>query len=253
MIPPPRSGRESPGADRVSLARVLSKFGVVSRSVGEGWIMAGRVSVNGRTVRNPALRVDPRRDRIAVDGSVVRPFRWFTLAMNKPVGVVTTRSDERGRPTVYGLLPEGLPAVFPVGRLDRESSGLLLFTNDTRLGEGLTSPRGGVPKTYRVVLDRPFRAADVRALGKGMVVDGVEYGPASAVPGPAPEEWLVTITEGKNRQIRRMLDALGYEVRALQRISIGGLSLGALAPGETRVLSAAEVAGLKAFLRTGDP
>lgn len=229
----------------MSLARVLSKFGVVSRRVGEGWITAGRVSVNGKIVRNPAVRVDPRADRIAVDGAAVRASRFVYLAMNKPAGLVTTRSDERGRPTVYGLLPEGGPAVFPVGRLDRESSGLLLFTNDTRLGEGLTSPRSRVPKTYRVVLDAPLPAGDVRALKKGMVVDGVAYRSAGVVPGSTPEEWLVTITEGKNRQIRRMLAALGREVRDLRRISIGGLMLGGLAPGQVRRLTPQEVADLK--------
>lgn len=225
---------------------------MVSRRVGEGWITAGRVSVNGRTVRNPAVRVDPRADRIAVDGAVVRPSRFLYLAMNKPAGVVTTRSDERGRPTVYGLLPGGLPAVFPVGRLDRESSGLLLFTNDTRLGEALTSPRSRVPKTYKVVLDAPLRAADIRALNAGMVVDGVEYGSARVASGETLEEWLVTITEGKNRQIRKMCAALGREVRSLERISVGGVGLGGLAAGGVRRLSSAELESLRRALHAAD-
>ncbi len=140
----------------VSLARALSKLGVLSRSQAEQAIIDKRVSVNGKIIINPSLRCSMDDDRIEIDGKPVRQTSFVYIVMNKPVGIVTTRSDERGRKTVYDLLGDVGQWIFPVGRLDKDSSGLLLFTNDHRLGERLTNPDSKVPKTYIVTLDKPL-------------------------------------------------------------------------------------------------
>jgi len=225
----------------VSLARALSKLGYTSRSLAEEMIRAGRVRLNGAVEHNPSRRCDPASDRISVDGSLVREETMITLALHKPVGVVTTRSDERGRRTVYDLVGERGKWVFPVGRLDKDTSGLLLLTNDHRLGEELTNPHAKVPKTYRVELDRPLSPDDAALLRKGLTLDGVRLLPArvTILGGPIVE---LIIREGKNRQIRRMCASLDYTVRSLVRVKIGAFSLGSLKPGEVRVLSKAEIA-----------
>jgi pseudouridine synthase len=171
--------------------------------------------------------------------------------MHKPRGVVTTRSDERGRRTVYDLLPKSLPRVFPLGRLDKDSSGLLLFTNDTRFGERITNPLGMTPKCYSVELDRPLREKDRAAFARGLrLEDGTRCRPARVEHGGAPASYLITITEGKNRQVRRMCASLGYAVRVLERVGIGTVRLGSLPEGGVRSLTPGEVTSL---VRAGTP
>jgi 23S rRNA pseudouridine2605 synthase len=229
----------------VSLARLLSKFGVTSRTQAAAAIAGGRVSVNGAVVRSPDRWVDPRTDRVMLDGRLLRSRTHVYYAMHKPAGVVTTRSDERGRATVYDLLPPGAPWVFPVGRLDKETSGLLVLTNDTRLGEHLTDPGRHVPKTYLVCCDRPLAVPHRREMEKGMEVDrGERLLPAVIAPSPDGNACEVTIREGKNRQVRRMFESFGYTVITLHRTRIGSLSLGTLAAGEVRPLLPREVEAL---------
>ena len=155
----------------VSLARALSKLGVLSRSQAEEAVRQRRVSVNGKIITNPSYRCSMDDDRIEIDGKPVRQPAFLYIVMNKPVGVVTTRSDERGRKTVYDLLGDAGQWIFPVGRLDKDSSGLLLFTNDHRLGERLTNPNSKVPKTYIVTLDKPLNENDASVMQKGMMLD----------------------------------------------------------------------------------
>ena len=166
------------------------------------------------------------------------------IALHKPAGYVTTRTDPQGRKTVYDLLPKLDRFVFPVGRLDKETSGLLIFTDDHRLGEALTNPDGHVPKTHEVVVDRLPDEQGFAALRRGLDIGkGETTRPAVIVPlgGSSERPRLrIRINEGKNRQIRRMLSAVGLSVRSLSRVAIGGLHLGALAPGAHRVLSARE-------------
>jgi len=251
----------------VSLARALSKFGVCSRSEAERWIAAGRVAVAGRVCREPRRFVDPSRDRVAVDGQPVGDETpRVVIAFHKPVGLVTTRVDPGGRPTVYDALSGVGRWVFPVGRLDRDSSGLLILTNDHRLGERLTSPDAHVPKTYHArVRGVPEREA-LRALREGLTLDdGTETRPARVrelgslrgargAPGleaAAASTWLeLVLTEGKNRQVRRMCAAVGHEVLELVRVRIGRLGLGTLAPGEWRELAPPELRALLADRRT---
>jgi 23S rRNA pseudouridine2605 synthase len=205
-------------------------------------IEEGRVTVNGAVVRTPARWIDPRRDRVAVDRRLLRSGQRVYLALHKPAGYVTTRSDELHRPTVYDLLPQGHPWVFPVGRLDRDTTGLLLFTNDTRFGEAITGPGGGVPKTYQVGLDRPLSAADKRTMEQGMKVPGLGMLKQAEIEKTGePGFWEITLHEGRNRQVRRMFETLGYTVEALHRVSIGPIHLGTLAPGKVRPLTSREI------------
>jgi pseudouridine synthase len=197
-------------------------------------------------VTAPQRRLDPGRALVTVDGlRVGDDAERVVLALHKPAGYITSRLDPGGRPTVYALIAEVDRWVFPVGRLDRDSSGLLLLTNDHRLGQRLTDPEHHVPKTYHVRVDGVPDQAALRALREGVPLgDGTLSRPAGVTPLGAARgggAWLeVVLTEGKNRQIRRMCAAVGHEVRELIRVAIGGLGLGELPPGAWRRLSAAE-------------
>src|ERR1041384_84150 len=228
---------------RVSLGRALSKLGHASRSSSIELIRMGRVKLNGKVVTNPSVRCNPGTDRVQVDGKTLRGERKITLLLNKPIGVITTRSDERGRATVYDALGEIGKWLFPVGRLDKDTTALIILTNDTRLGELLTNPRSRVPKTYLVELDRRITDEDMSSMSEGMLLGGVRLLPAvlSRRKGNTIE---ITIVQGKNRQIRRMCGQLGYEVLTLNRIRIGSCELGGLREGEWRHLSKEEVDSL---------
>jgi 23S rRNA pseudouridine2605 synthase len=215
------------------------------------------VRVEGAVERSPRRRIDPRHDRVTLDGRRVGDdVERLVIALHKPVGLVTTRADPGGRPTVYDAL-SGLPRfVFPVGRLDRDSSGLLILTNDHRLGERLTSPDAHVPKTYHARVRGVPDAEALRALREGLpLADGTSTRPARVeLLGTARgSTWLeIVLTEGKNRQVRRMGAAVGHEVLELVRVGIGRLGLGTLAPGEWKELTAAEVAELAGPARRYD-
>jgi 23S rRNA pseudouridine2605 synthase len=247
--PPPAPTGQVRGP--LSLARALSKFGVCSRREAERWIEAGRVRVGGRTVRWPQRRIDARRDRVEVDGlRVGDAAERIVVALHKPAGYITTRVDPGGRATVYELL-RGLDRwVFPVGRLDRDSAGLLVLTNDHRLGQRLTDPAHEVPKTYHVRVEGAPDEAALRALREGVPLpDGRPSRPARVrVLGTARggQTWLeVVLQEGRNRQVRRMCAAVGHEVHELVRVAIGTLPLGDLPAGGWRRLDAAEVRRLE--------
>jgi 23S rRNA pseudouridine2605 synthase len=227
-------------ADRVSLARALSKLGVTSRSVAAAWIRQGRVTLNGRIVRLPSTRCSPRRDTIRLDGRPLARKEAAYVLLHKPAGVVTTRSDERGRRTVYDLLGDLGQWLFPVGRLDKETSGLLILTNDTRLGEALTSPSAKVWKTYEVETAEPVSEELVRRLREPMALGGEALRPAR-VRKLSATSIAIEIHEGKNRQVRRMCQAAGATVTRLVRTRIGGLRLGSLRPGEWKQLSETEL------------
>jgi 23S rRNA pseudouridine2605 synthase len=230
----------------LSLARALSKFGVCSRAEAARWIEAGRVRVDGAVVRAPQRRINPRRQRVEVDGRRVEDIRRpLVVALHKPPGYVTTRSDPAGRATVYDLLGDLGEWVFPVGRLDRDTSGLLIFTNDHRLGDELTDPRRHLPKTYHARVRGVPSAAALDVLRAGVTLeDGARCRPArvralGVVRGPAAPgtSWLeLVLTEGKNRQVRRMCAAIGHDVLELARVKVGALALDELPRGAWRRL-----------------
>jgi 23S rRNA pseudouridine2605 synthase len=229
----------------VRLAKFLASAGVASRRAAEELIRSGRVTVGGVGITDPARDVTDA-DAVAVDGEAVRgePAR-VVYALNKPAGVVSTASDPQGRPTVVSLVPSRL-RLYPVGRLDADSTGLILLTNDGELANRLTHPRYEVDKTYRVqVGGAPVRQRALEALRRGVVLDDGPTAPAR-VRRIAADTLELTIHEGRNRQVKRMCEHVGHPVRRLERIRFGGLSLGELRPGAHRRLTAAEVAGLSA-------
>jgi 23S rRNA pseudouridine2605 synthase len=236
------------GGDAVSLPRALSKLGHASRSQAEQLVRAGRVTVNGVVARDVARRVDPGRDRLAVDGVPVRAATRVYVALNKPRGLVTTRVDAQGRATVYTCLDDSaLPPLAPVGRLDRASEGLLLFTNDTRWAARLLAPDSHVDKVYHVQVDRVPDTALVAALATGVDDAGERLAAKAArvLRTGTRTGWLeIVLDEGRNRHIRRLLAALDVEVMRLVRVAIGSLALGDLAKGRWRRLGTAEVAAL---------
>ena len=240
---------------RIGLARALSKLGYCSRSQADALIRAGRVHLNGTLRRNPETPVHTEQDRITVDGHTIELQQKLYFMMNKPRGLVTTASDEKGRDTVYSLLsktPEPLPWFAPVGRLDKASEGLLLLTNDSEWGARIAAPETHLPKTYHVQIGRVADEKLVQALTTGVKENGYLLRAAQARVMRSGEKncWLeIVLEEGKNRQIRRMLAAFGVEVLRLIRVAIGTLELGNLAKGTFRALTKEEKQTLDRAMR----
>ena len=233
-----------PGRTRLRLAKYLAHAGVASRRAAERMVAEGRVALDGETVTDPARDV-AEGAAVSVDGELLAgPEPRVVYALNKPVGVVSTARDTHGRPTVTELVEADGLRLYPVGRLDADSAGLILLTNDGELANRLTHPRYEVPKTYRArVAGGPVGERALRALREGVELDDGPTAPAT-VALVAPDELELTIHEGRNRQVRRMCEAVGHPVRELTRIGFGQLRLGRLAPGAHRRLSAREIAGL---------
>ena len=228
----------------VPLERALSKLGLASRTEARELVQAGRVTVDGRTATDPLVSVVPERIRIEIDGRPARRAEPLTVLLHKPRGVVTTRSDPEGRPTVYGCLTDLDTHVVPVGRLDAATSGLLLLTNDTRFADWVTDPGNEVPRVYLVTVRGELSDATTRRLEEG-IEDSGERLAARAVTvrkrSRRETHLVVELTEGKNREIRRMLASAGHEVTRLKRVSFGGLELGDLPPGTWRRVGEAEL------------
>ena len=235
-------------APRHGLARVLSKQGLCSRSEAARWIAEGRVRVDGRIQRDPEYPITAGRHCIEVDGHELGSAQRVCLMLNKPRGLVTTTSDEQGRDTVYRCLDHaGLPWLAPVGRLDKASEGLLLFTNDPAWAAGITDPERGPDKTYHVQVDCIPDTPLLSQLEVGVQVDGERLRAAHArlLRSGARNAWLeIVLEEGRNRQIRRLLAACDVGVLRLVRVAIGDLALGSLAKGQWRMLTAEEIAFL---------
>ena len=227
------------------LAKYLAHAGVASRRAAERLIAEGRVSVDGEVADDPARDVDDTH-AVAFDGRPVRAEPHAVYALNKPAGVVSTARDPQGRPTVVDLIatPERL---YPVGRLDADTTGLILLTNDGALAHRLTHPSFEVPRTYRArVRHPPVKEPALRALREGVELDDGPTAPAQ-VRRLGADRLELTIHEGRNRQVKRMCAAVGHPVRELQRVAFGPLRLGGLEPGEHRRLSPAEVERLRSL------
>ena len=239
----------------VGLARALSKLGYCSRAQAGEMIARGRVRLNGKVRRDAEAAVHLGRDRIEVDSELVREQSKIYLILNKPRGVVTTASDEKGRRTVYEFLPAH-PWVGPVGRLDQASEGLLLLTNDTEWGARLADPSSGIEKVYHVQVGTTISDSLVEQLVGGLVESGeaLRAKRARVIRRGQRNSWIeIVLEEGKNRHIRRMLAALDTEVLRLVRVEIGGLSLGHLAKGCVQALNAEEKRDLERAIRTVEP
>jgi 23S rRNA pseudouridine2605 synthase len=233
------------------LNKFLSQSGVASRRASDELIAQGRVQVNGEVVRELGVRVDPRKDKVTVDGQLVRlPETHTYILLNKPKDTITTVKDEQGRHTVMDLIPSS-GRLYPVGRLDRNSTGVLLLTNDGELAHRLMHPKFTVEKAYFVRLDKPLQENDRKKLLRGVRID---RRPARAekitfIEHSKRTEVGVVLHEGRNRQIRKMFETLQYKVKALDRVTYGGLTCQNLNRGAWRYLSKKEVLSLKSLVK----
>lgn len=247
----PQTSTDPGGAERI--AKFLARAGVASRRASEAIVAEGRVSVNGEVVREPGTKIVAGADEVRLDGVVVEPpVELVYLMLNKPMGVMTTLDDPQGRPTVADFIPPGMPRVFPVGRLDYTTTGLLLLTNDGELAHLMMHPRHHVPKLYYAVVDGVPDAGDLTHLRKGVLLDDGLTAPAAARVVQVRERTSaveLTLREGRKRQVRRMLSAIGHPVISLARTEYGPLTLGDLPEGGVRLLEPAEVEALRASAR----
>ena len=227
---------------------MISKLGMGSRTQAAQWVREGRVRVNGRVARDPEFPVRQGVDRIDVEGRESAPAARVVLMLNKPRGLVTTARDEKGRATVYSCFAGAdLPWVAPVGRLDKASEGLLLFSNEPEWAARITDPDSGPPKTYHVQIDRLSEAALLAQIERGAVVDGEPLTVRSVrtLRSGDKNAWLeIVLDEGRNRQIRRLLETFHVRVLRLVRVAIGPLLLGELAKGQWRMLTRKEIDSL---------
>ena len=244
-----RSARNtSPAPNQVTLSRALSKLGFSSRSRAEQLISAGLVKVNGVVRKDPGRWVDLLKDGIRVEGKEAPRSAHRVLAFHKPAGLVTSRRDERSRKTVFDFIGREADGLIAVGRLDMDSSGLLLLTNDHALADLLTDPAGDVPKRYLVELDAPLTDAAMETFSNGVEISlrGKPYlTKTGTIQRRSKTEYEIEIREGKNRQIRRMIQTLGCSVKALKRLSVGPVELEDLPEGKWRILSEGELSRLR--------
>lgn len=227
------------------IQKYIALCGAASRRTAEDMIRAGRVSLNGTEVSEMGVEIEPGKDRVALDGKILTPeaIKRYIL-LNKPAGYVTTVRDERGRPTVMALVESVKERIYPVGRLDADTEGLLLMTNDGNLANALLHPSRKVEKVYIARINRVLPREELFALENGVELDdGYKTAPAKAQTlkiHPKGSQVKISISEGKNRQVRRMLEAVGAQVYSLKRVAFGGLALGNLPSGKWRALSDAE-------------
>ncbi len=253
MAPPASAGGASGSSTTailvVRLQKYLADAGVASRRAGEGLILEGRVSVNGHVIRVLGSKVDPVHDRVLLDGKPVRERKKIYLALHKPAGCVCSHQDELGRPTIYELVPKEWQIVNTVGRLDFNSEGLIFLTNDGQFALHLTHPRFGIRKKYVVTTEGPVTPEMLALFTRGVFTGGEKLKAEKArLMGTSRSKSIVELelSEGKNREVRRMFESQNVVVRRLQRVQIGKIKLGELKPGKWRALTAAEIKTLLA-------
>jgi pseudouridine synthase len=231
-----------------TLERVISKAGLGSRVDARRWVEDGRVAVNGVAVRDPDRWIDLERDRVSIDERPLEAAERVYLLLYKPAGYLTTYTDPQGRPTVYDLIADAGTFLSPVGRLDLDTSGLLLMTNDNQFAERVTNPSSHVPKTYLVKASMPLTDAQLQQLRAGITLADGPTRPAVVTrvrDSATHTHFEITLTEGRNRQVRRMVEALNATVLKLVRVRIGTLAIGTLPIGRWRLLTRAEVAAVR--------
>ncbi len=231
----------------VRLQKFLADAGVASRRASEQIVLAGRVTVNGRTVDELGAKVDPVADRVTVDGKPIKVRRKIYLALHKPTGVVCSRNDELGRPTIYGLLPKEWSHLHSVGRLDYNSEGLIFLTNDGDFSLRLTHPRYGVRKKYIATVDGKIEPEMLRRFTDGVYYQGEKFKAEKARLVSASQARSVVeldLAEGKYREVRRLFESQSRTVRRLQRVQVGKIKLGELKPGKWRTLTETEIKSL---------
>ena len=235
----------------VRLQKFLADAGVASRRSGEEMIRAGRVEVNGATVREMGTRVDPQHDRVVVDGKPLRPRRKIYVALNKPPGLVCSRQDEHQRPTIYQLLPKEWGHLYSVGRLDYNSEGLIFLTNDGDFSLRLTHPRYGVHKKYLATVEGRIEPEMLTRFTRGLWYQGEKFkAEKTRLVSSSQAQSVVELdlAEGKYREVRRLFESQGRTVKRLQRIQIGKIKLGELRLGKWRTLTEPEIKSLLAKL-----
>ncbi len=242
-----KTGSPAPVPGQIRINRFLSMCGITSRRKAEELVRLGKVEINHAVVRDLATRVDPARDRVFVGGTQALPVKGFLyLVLNKPKDSITTLSDERGRTTVMSMV-RTRERVYPVGRLDRNTTGVLILTNDGGFAHRLMHPKFNVPKSYRVSCDRSLTRTDLAALRGGVTLGDGRTAPADVefIAQGRGKEIGITIHEGRNRQVRRMFETLGYDVVKLDRVAYGPVTKAGLARGGTRSLTRSEIRALK--------
>ncbi len=231
----------------IRLNKYLAMCGVASRRKADELIQQGRVAVNDQVITQLGVKINPQKDKVTVDGKLVKPEEKLVyIVLNKPKDCITTVSDEKGRTTVLDLV-KVKQRVFPVGRLDRNTTGVLLLTNDGELAYRLMHPKYKVEKAYKVAIDKPIKPEDLEKLRRGIMLDGrmTEACDVYILPNSDNKEIGITIHEGRYRQIRRMFERLGYKVRKLHRVSFGGITVSGMERGEWRYLTEKEIKKLK--------
>ena len=224
--------------------KYLAESGICSRRAADKLIEEGAVKINGK-IALPGAEADPGKDRVTVNGKIINPVNHYEYyIMNKPKGCVCTAKDDKGRKTVMDFLPQDCARVFPVGRLDYDTEGLLIFTNDGELTYKLTHPKNEIPKTYVVKTEKPVSEKDLSALRSGIIIDGIKTKKCNVTllkTYKTGSKLQITITEGRNRQIRKMIEATGNSVDFLKRIKVGDLTVSGLNRGEVRKLRQEEI------------
>lgn len=224
--------------------KYLAESGICSRRAADKLIEEGAVKINGK-IALPGAEADPDKDRVTVNGKIINPVNHYEYyIMNKPKGCVCTAKDDKGRKTVMDFLPQDCARVFPVGRLDYDTEGLLIFTNDGELTYKLTHPKNEIPKTYVVKTEKPVSEKDLSALRSGIIIDGIKTKKCNVTllkTYKTGSKLQITITEGRNRQIRKMIEATGNSVDFLKRIKVGDLTVSGLNRGEVRKLRPEEI------------
>jgi 23S rRNA pseudouridine2605 synthase len=244
----PKNGLKPDDVRQKTLDRMISRAGLGSRTDARKWIADGRVQVNGKKIQTPDFWVDPEKDRLLFDGKPLKSAEKVYLLLYKPKGYLTTAKDPEGRPTIYDLLGDKAPWLVPVGRLDQDTTGLLILTNDTDFADRVMSPESHVPKTYLVKSSKLLSDEQLDQLRNGLELADGPTRPAKVERIRDSEKYSffeITITEGRNRQVRRMVEALGSKVLKLVRTQIGAIRIGDLPIGTTRKLTEPEVALLR--------